>query len=296
MAFSSTLATACHQRPRHQPTEWLPEHVRHRPKCPPTHAPVCHEVRNVLHRALHAPRAHGLLRGPPRAHIQGRHALLAVEDEAGHELLAAAVRHRLCVHARARACMADITARAAVWAASRPAPCTRARPPAPPRPAPPPGPRTARWCWPGSKTLPWCPPWACLPCPAAQTRCTQCWCSCTRAPTGHLRACVGLGCHAPVRRAVAILRHTCLMTRGIRDTCAHACTHAFMRAPWSTRRCRSALQPSDAPTDRSQLMKPNAPRRCRPWPARASSVVSVPAMGLLIWRTSAACRPCSVSG
>jgi hypothetical protein len=50
--------------------------------------------------------------------------------------------------------------------------------------------------------------------------------------------------------------------------------------------------PSAAPTTRSQLMNPNARRELKPVPASARSVVSTPAMGLLIWRISAARRPC----
>ncbi|PNH08897.1 hypothetical protein TSOC_004535 [Tetrabaena socialis] len=61
------------------------------------------------------------------------------------------------------------------------------------------------------------------------------------------------------------------------------------------RRSCSTFMPSAAPTARSHDMKPNAsppaPPLENPAPASASSVVSVPAMGLEICRTSAARRP-----
>jgi hypothetical protein len=53
--------------------------------------------------------------------------------------------------------------------------------------------------------------------------------------------------------------------------------------------------PSLAPTVRSHDMKPKPLPRLWPAPASASSVVSVPASGLLIWRTMPACRCCCES-
>lgn len=53
-------------------------------------------------------------------------------------------------------------------------------------------------------------------------------------------------------------------------------------------RSRRTLMPSAAPTARSQLAKPKALPPLYPAPLRASRVASVPASGLLIWRTIAA--------
>eukprot|EP00983_Pelagomonas_calceolata_P114239 1160074-Pelagomonas_calceolata.AAC.2 len=59
-------------------------------------SPVRHVVRNVLHRALHAAGQHALCGGAPQG-VLVVDGLVAVEDEARHELLAAAHCHSLRV-------------------------------------------------------------------------------------------------------------------------------------------------------------------------------------------------------
>ena len=63
----------------------------------------------------------------------------------------------------------------------------------------------------------------------------------------------------------------------------------------ASRRSMSTLTPSDAPRCRSQLAKPIALSSLAPTPESARMVVSVPAMGLVIWRTVAPFRPLAAS-